>query len=294
MVTKTRWIIALIAGLLLALAAVTVVLAADPCDVQVNNNWNKLLACVTPDGVREHQAALQAIADANNGTRVSGTSGYDASAAYVAARMQAAGYVVTVQPFQFQTFISLTPAILEQIAPAPVGPVENNIMSYSGSGDVTAPVSTVNLITGCNAADFAGFPAGNIALISRGACTFAIKATNAHAAGASGAIIYNNAAGAINGTLGNGFTLDFPVTSVTQAVGQQLAATPGLIMRLKTDTFRGIATYVQHPGRDAGWRSELRCDGRRPSRLGQRGPRHQRQRVRQRRPSWRWPSRWPG
>jgi aminopeptidase Y len=29
---------------------------------------------------------------------------------------------------------------------------------------------------------------------------------------------------------------------VTQAVGQQLAATPGLVMRLKTDTFRGIAT----------------------------------------------------
>jgi aminopeptidase Y len=58
-------------------------------------------------------------------------------------------------------------------------------------------------------------------------------------------IIYNNAAGVINGTLGNGFTLDIGVTSVTQAVGQQLAqlaVAPGLVMRLKTDTFRGIAT----------------------------------------------------
>ena len=55
-------------------------------------------------------------------------------------------------------------------------------------------------------------------------------------------MIYNNAPGVINGTLGNGFTLNIPVTSVTQAVGQQLAATPGLVMRLKTDTFRGIAT----------------------------------------------------
>ncbi len=115
-------------------------------------------------------------------------------------------------------------------------------MSYSGSGDVTAAVSTVNPILGCNAADFAGFPAGNIALISRGACAFAVKATNAAAAGASGVIIYNNAAGPINGTLGNNFTLDLPVTSVTQAVGQQLADTPGLVMRLKTSTFRGIAT----------------------------------------------------
>jgi Zn-dependent M28 family amino/carboxypeptidase len=55
-------------------------------------------------------------------------------------------------------------------------------------------------------------------------------------------IIYNNAPGVINGTLGNDFTLNIGVTSVTQAVGQQLAATAGLVMRLKTDTFRGIAT----------------------------------------------------
>ena len=95
---------------------------------------------------------------------------------------------------------------------------------------------------GCEAADFAGFPAGNIALIRRGNCTFAIKATNAYNAGASGVVIYNNAPGVINGTLGNGFTLNIPVTSVEQAVGDQLAATPGLVLRLKTDTFRGIAT----------------------------------------------------
>jgi aminopeptidase Y len=100
----------------------------------------------------------------------------------------------------------------------------------------------VSDIRGCNASDFAGFPAGNIALISRGACTFALKATNAYNAGASGVIIYNNIPGVLNGTLGNGFTLDISVTAVTQEVGQQLAATPGLIMRLKTDTFRGTAS----------------------------------------------------
>jgi aminopeptidase Y len=103
-------------------------------------------------------------------------------------------------------------------------------------------VSTVSDIRGCNAADFAGFPAGNIALISRGACTFALKATNAYNAGASGVVIYNNIPGTLNGTLSNAFTLDIPVTAVTLDVGQQLAATSGLVMRLKTDTFRGIAT----------------------------------------------------
>lgn len=242
MTRKTWFILVALGVFLLLLGSASYTRAAGLCESQVNNTFDKLLGCVTLEGVREHQAAFQAIADANNGIRTSGTSGYDASVAYVAGKMQAAGYLVTVQEFQFQTFISLTPPILEQVAPPPAGPIENNIMAYSGSGDVTAAVSTTNPITGCEATDFAGFPAGNIALISRGVCTFALKATNAYNAGASGVVIYNNVPGVLSGTLGNTFTLNIPVTSVTQAVGQQLAATPGLVLRLKTDTFRGIAT----------------------------------------------------
>jgi Zn-dependent M28 family amino/carboxypeptidase len=217
------------------------------CDVRVNNTHEKLLQCVTLAGVRNHQAVLQSIADANNGIRVSGSPGFDRSAEYAARVFRDAGYLVTVQPFQFQTFVTLSPSVLEQVSPAPAGPISNNIMSYSGSGDATAPVTALAALPadatpGCEAADFAGFPAGNIALISRGSCSFAIKATNAHAAGASGVVIYNNTSGAINGTLGNAFALDIPVTSVTQATGVELAATPGLVLRIKTDTFRGLAT----------------------------------------------------
>jgi Zn-dependent M28 family amino/carboxypeptidase len=220
--------------------------ASPSCAYRANNTPEKLLQCVTLGGVRRHQEAFQAIADAHNGHRVSGSAGYDASVDYVAARLQDAGYEVTVQPFQFQTFFSNSPTVLEQIAPPPTGPIENIIFAYSGSGDVTAAVSRTNDIgsgnEGCEAADFAGFPAGNIALIQRGSCTFALKATNAYNAGASGVVIFNNQPGVINGTLGSEFTLDISVTSVTQAVGQQLAATAGLVLRLKTDTFRGIAT----------------------------------------------------
>ena len=39
------------------------------CANRVNNTQAKLLECVTLEGVREHQAAFQAIADANGGTR---------------------------------------------------------------------------------------------------------------------------------------------------------------------------------------------------------------------------------
>jgi aminopeptidase Y len=241
-------------------ASVPVTAAAPPaaCANRNNNTIAKLLECVDVEGVREHQAVFQEIADANGGIRTSGTPGYDASADYVVERMEAAGYDVTVQEFDFQAFISLSPSILEQVSPAPGGPIENTITDYSGSGDVTAPVTHIgppDATPGCEATDFAGFTAGNIALISRGACTFASKATNAFNGGAAGVVIYNNVAGAPAFTLGEAFTLNIPVTGVTQAVGEQLAATPGLVLHLKTETFRGQATtsnvFAEKEGKNA-------------------------------------------
>ena len=212
------------------------------CKDRDNKTFRKLLGCVTLDGVRAHQFKLNEIALANNGTRVSGTKGYDDSADYAEKVFRDAGYMVTTQTFQFQSFIERQGTSLSRTAPAPVAPIPTTIQSYSGSGDVTAAVSAPLTITGCSAADFAGFPAGNIALISRGACTFATKATNAQTAGASAVVIYNNTAGPLNGTLGETFALNIAVVSVEQTVGQQLAATAGLVLAVKTSTIRGLAT----------------------------------------------------
>ncbi|MES2480403.1 MAG: M28 family metallopeptidase [Pseudomonadota bacterium] len=214
------------------------------CGARANNTVDKLVECVTLEGVRAHQAALQAIANDNNGHRASGTSGYDDSVDYAQQVFEAAGYSVTRQAFQFQTFIALSPSVLTQTAPGPATAVAHRLMEYSGSGDVTASVSTLSGPLGCVASDFAGFPAGNIALISRGTCTFADKATHAANAGAVGVIVYNNVAGDLNGTLGDTFTLNIGVVAVTQSIGQQLASTAGLAMRIQTDTFRGQATAV--------------------------------------------------
>lgn len=90
---------------------------ASSCLNRVNNTFEKLLECVTLDGVRRHQAALQSIADAHNGIRTSGTSGYDASLAYAAQVFRDAGYLVTITDFQFQTFITLSSTVLEQVTP---------------------------------------------------------------------------------------------------------------------------------------------------------------------------------
>jgi aminopeptidase Y len=223
-----------------------------------------LLECVTLEGVREHQAAFQEIANDNNGTRVSGSAGYDESVDYVEDRLLAAGWNVTRQPFEFQSFEVLSPSLLERVQPPPTTALAHDILSYSGSGDVTAPVSTPSGdARGCYAADFTGFPTGNIALVSRGtpagfplpACTFAIKAANAIAAGAVGLVVYNNAAGPLLGTLGAGFTADFPAVGITTALGLELAATPGLVLHLKTDTLREIVSteniLAELPGKNA-------------------------------------------
>ncbi len=47
------------------------------CDRRNNNTYQKLTECIRLDQVRAHQAALQAIADANGGNRFSGRPGYD-------------------------------------------------------------------------------------------------------------------------------------------------------------------------------------------------------------------------
>jgi Zn-dependent M28 family amino/carboxypeptidase len=229
-------------GLLATLFPAAVAAGPASCDTRSNNTLAKLLECMTLEGVREHQAALQDIADDNDGTRVSGSAGYDESVDYAVDVLTAAGYNVTRQSFDFVRFEVLSPSILDQVAPAPIPNLPNIIMSYSGNGDVTAAVSSPSPVIGCDAADWAGFPAGNIALVSRGTCAFAIKATNAYNAGAVGVVIYNNTAGDLNGTLGNTFTLDIPVTGITQDLGAQLASTAGLVLRLKTDALREPAT----------------------------------------------------
>jgi Zn-dependent M28 family amino/carboxypeptidase len=205
--------------------------AGAACANRANNTFDKLLECVTLDGVRSHQAALQAIADANGGTRDTGTPGYDQSVNYVVSKLTAAGYDVTLHAFPF-TYQALP--TLQQLTPV-VASHETGAFTGSGHGSVTADVTAVDInlagdranTSGCEAADFAGFPAGNIALLQRGSCTFAIKALNAQAAGASAVIIFNQGntperEGLIVGTLAPA-TAAIPVIGASFASGTSLA-----------------------------------------------------------------------
>jgi hypothetical protein len=142
----TRRTFALIAAVSLgaSLLWVAPAAAAVPTDTACNNRMNdsirKLLECVKVEGVLEHEKALQAIADENDDTRASGTSGYADSIDYVEGRLNAAGYVTSRQEFSFHKFEDLGGSILQQTAPGSVSYVENTDFGatpHSEPGDVT-------------------------------------------------------------------------------------------------------------------------------------------------------------
>jgi Zn-dependent M28 family amino/carboxypeptidase len=236
-------------------AALAAPASADPS----SRAQQQILQSVKAPGVKRHLTALQAIADANGGTRASGTPGYAASRDYVAGKLKKAGYKVTVQPFEFPFFQENSTATLNQISPdpttyAPTPPDGSSVgdfatMTYSGAGDVTGTVQAVDVMlpppaepgstSGCEAEDFAGFTAGNIALMQRGTCTFEVKAANAQAAGAIGVVMFNEGqpgrTETLAGTLGTpSFTI--PVVGTSFAVGEDLASPAGTVVRIATDT----------------------------------------------------------
>jgi Zn-dependent M28 family amino/carboxypeptidase len=166
------------------------------------NASRKLRRAISAQGMTKHLQNFQRIADDNGGNRASGFQGYGGSVEYVVTQLRNAGYNPTTQVFDFVTFEELSEPVFREVSPTAKAytQAEFETMSYSASGDTGVKTITpvdVNLTpprastSGCEAADFAGFPAGNIALIQRGTCDFAVKVVNAQNAGASGAIVFN-------------------------------------------------------------------------------------------------------
>jgi Zn-dependent M28 family amino/carboxypeptidase len=229
---RSRLVATSAAGLLAVAGAVVTAspaAAAGTCDTV-----EELMGCVTLAGVQEHLTAFQTIADTHGGNRASGMPGHTASADYVQERLEAAGYTVTRQPFDFDYYEVIGTPTFAQTAPTPKEYVygqDFNDMSYSGSGTVTGtavPIDVTSPDSGCEAADFTSAVVGQVALIKRGTCDFGVKAANAEAAGATAAIIYNDGAsadrvGLIGGTLGG--PVGIPVLDTSFALGGQLAGT---------------------------------------------------------------------
>ena len=89
-------------------------------------------------------------------------------------------------------------------------------------GPVTGDVTLVNDGAGATSdacEPLVGFPAGNVALMDRGTCTFVVKVKNAQNAGAIAAIVVNNVPGPPAGMGGSDPTITIPALMVSQADG---------------------------------------------------------------------------
>ncbi|WP_435202465.1 M20/M25/M40 family metallo-hydrolase [Janibacter sp. GS2] len=219
---RTRTAAATAAAAVAALGMTTV--AGAPAQAQNPNNSKKMTKAVTVENVHDHLENLQAIADANDGNRGAGTPGYEASAEYVEETLQDAGYETERQEFTF-TYEEVNTTSLTEVSPE-AREVENAPMSYSQptpAGGVTGELAAPATATGCDAGAYAGADlTGQIALVSRGDCSFAAKAVAAGEAGAGAVLVYNNTTGALNGTLGGLEPTSAPASGLTQAEGQSL------------------------------------------------------------------------
>jgi Zn-dependent M28 family amino/carboxypeptidase len=163
-------------------------------------------------------------------------------------RLEAAGWTVSRQEFQFP-FFQENSSSFAQVAPeaATYAPgTDYAVMTYSGTRDVTATARFVDVTvppgaaansstSGCEASDFAGFAAGDIAVVQRGTCPFGQKVANAEAAGAAAVVVFNEGqegrTDVVQGTLGApGATI--PAVGVSYALGSTL---DGATIRVAVD-----------------------------------------------------------
>lgn len=123
-------------------------------------------------------------------------------------------------------------AVLSTWPLGPAAPLVSGGESYPAipMENTEATIATAPLVSGglCNTPLPAGDTSwqGKVVLCQRGAQSFVVKAGNVFLGGGVAAIVYNNVAGDLNGTLGTDLSIipPIPVVGVTQASGEDLLA----------------------------------------------------------------------
>jgi len=240
----------------------------DPVEVELGCP-SPLEASITQEALVAHMERFAEIGAAHDQTRAAGTPGFAASADYVVQVLEAAGYTVVRQEFTFDKFEILGPSVFAQIEPDPAEYVDGEdylVASFSAAGDVTGSVTAVDLelglgnasTSGCEDADFVGFPVGDIALVQRGNCPYRTKELNAAKAGAIGLMIFNQGNTAermspVTPRLSAAATLPTVGLGYELAVELSEASSMGLKIRLKVDSAvvdeRTENILAERPGR---------------------------------------------
>jgi Zn-dependent M28 family amino/carboxypeptidase len=130
--------------------------------------------------------ALQRIADANGGERAAGTTGYDASVAYVAKELKRSGWRVQTQQVPMAAWREDAPARLV-VAGAVLEPTDFRVPSYSDAGHAGGTLKAVD--DACEPDDFEDLQPGQIAFTGFGTCFLWRKTVNARRVGASALVV---------------------------------------------------------------------------------------------------------
>ncbi len=177
----------------------------------------------------DHVKALSA----DIGSRPTGADGERKAAEYISAQFKSYGYSVSLQDFSFPFFrdngstLEVTSPIQESFTPKTMafskGDEVEGVVAFAGLGR-SEDLALVDL-------------KGKIALLERGLITFQQKVEGAAARGAIGAIVYNNQAGELQGSLQN--LSGIPVVSLPMNEGQrirELLAQGDVRAKVKVDT----------------------------------------------------------
>ena len=184
---------------------------------------------VAVDATMAHLQKLQGIADANGGTRVAGSPGYDASVEYVAELLRDKGFDVETPEFTMGVF-----TVGKEQLSINGKPVEAHVIDFSGASPaegvtgrlVAAPTDED---PGCSASDYDGLDvAGAVVLVDRGTCYLFEKAAVAKERGAVAVVIANDVEEKVfSGSMSEEDGITIPVLSVTKADGARLRSETG-------------------------------------------------------------------
>jgi Zn-dependent M28 family amino/carboxypeptidase len=199
----------------LTACAAALALAASPSVANAADvNTSGLRSAVKPSNVFAHQADLEAIADANDGTRDTRTPGYKASVDYVVSQLKSYGYTPQIVQFNLPEWVENSTPVLhrtdvdpdKEYIPGTAADDDSPAVDFitfelSPSGNLTnVPVVPTNDIlipspggstSGCEAGDYPAAVSGAVALIQRGTCPFVQKLSAAEDANAAGVILFN-------------------------------------------------------------------------------------------------------
>ncbi|KEZ53545.1 M28 family peptidase [Metabacillus indicus] len=182
----------------------------------------KILKAISAENIYENIDYLSKV------PRVAGTESEAKAVQFIKEEFESYGYKADVQPFTFYGYTP--PSSISLSVDGYEGEWKPQAFTYSVSGNVSGEL----VLAGLGKKDELSSLdlSGKIALIERGEISFAEKVLNAAEKGAAGVIIYNNAEGALSGTLGEHNDKFVPSAALSKAEGEALLSQIGKTVSL--------------------------------------------------------------